>query len=429
MHDDFVETIAANVKQDVPILGCINKELSELVKNDSGDTVSVALPDYGIVTKGKSFYANGNVTTLGTITALQVKQGKVDVTLENQKIGATYDVLEKTLKIYDKKRQIEDTRISNLARTINAEIFKTVLSAAHSSIVGPIGFTELSEAIAYVDESCVGDKTSGMLSPLLNNTIAASGNQKFAHTTLGKDLYKGIIGNWQDCEFFKSADAGSMKLGNKAAQEFAFSGNVANVEDGATVLNLSGITFGGADFVTIPKGTPIIIGSGDAKVPGSIDSPFTMSSVYGEDTRITRTFVVTEDAKITAGNARVKIAQVWLNSKIEDEFTRAEAAVPNTFYTADATQDNLKFICPLLYGAKYALGAVFASKSVAFASAQPREFTNCVSKSTSLDGELNVRSSVWTDGADAQEGWRVDVLWGCAPLYGTGAVALYAQIA
>jgi hypothetical protein len=343
-------------------------------------------------------------------------------------------LLEKTLKLYTQESQISEPRISNLARTINAEVFQCVFTAAHSSIVGPIGFVELAEAVAYVDESRVGDSNAGMLSPLLNNSVAASGANKFANSSLagpsGNDLnlYKGVLGEWMDAMFFKSADAGSIKLGSAAAQAFAFSGNVANVADGDDALKLSGITFGGSALGVIPAGTPIVIGTGNAATAGSIESPFTVSSVYGEDTQVMRTFVVLADTPIANGSANVPVAPIYLNSVVAGDLAASQAAVPNTFYTGDAAQSSLTFICPLLAGAKYALGAVFASKAIAFASAAPRPFATGDSTSTTIDGELNIRTSIVTDGREGMDVWRVECMTGQAPLYGAGAVALYGQI-
>jgi hypothetical protein len=432
MTQEFAETIAATIKRDIPILEYVNKELSDRLESGSGATVSVLVPNFGKVSKGASFLAEGatNVQTLGTIADLNVQVDKVPVTLQISKVGASYDLLEKTLKLYTKDSQISEPRISNLARTINAEVFKCVFTAAHSSIVGPIGFEELAEAVAYVDESRVGDENAGMLSPLLNNTIAASGANKFAHPRLGLELYNGALGSWMDAEFFKSADAGNIKLGNNQAQAFAITGNVANVTDGASTLALSGITIGGTGntLTVIPAGTPIIIGSGNPAQAGSINSPFTVSNVYGDDTQIIRTFVVMENATITAGAANVKVAPIYLNQNVAGTVTRSAAAVPNTWYSGNAAQANLTFICPLLAGAKYALGAVFASKSIAFASASPRPFANADSSTTTLDGEINARTSIVTDGREGQDVWRVDTLYGMAPLYGTGSVALYGQI-
>jgi hypothetical protein len=82
----------------------------------------------------------------------------------------------------------------------------------------------------------------------------------------------------------------------------------------------------------------------------------------------------------------------------------------------------------LLAGAKYALGAVFASKAIAFASAPIRPFANAESTTTSLDGEVNARTSIITDGREGEDIWRVDTLYGMSALYGAGAVALYGQI-
>jgi len=449
MTQEFAVTIAATIKQEIPVLEYVNKELSKLLVGGSGDVVSVLMPNFGKVTKGASFLANGatTVSTLGTITALAVQVDKCPVNVGITKVGASYDILEKTLKLFTKESQIKEPRLSNLARTINQEIFKCVQTASHSAIVGPIGFNELAEAVAYVEESRVGDEVAGMLSPLLNNTIAASGANKFANPTLGKELYKGLLGNFMGAEFFSSADAGSLRLGTKAAQEFAIEGDVATISDKDDTLTLSNLTFGGGNTLTfIPAGTPFVVGEGDATVAGSIVSPFTMSSVYGKDTQVLRAFIATvnpatidEDNPdspssgswpITGGSAVVGVAPIYLNQDVNNVVTPSVAAVPNTWYTSDEAQGaTMPIICPLLAGAKYALGAVFASKAIAFASTALRAPAGGVdTSSTTLDGELNIRTTVSWDGKEGEDLWRVDSCYGMAPLYGAGAVACYGQI-
>ena len=440
MTQDFAETIAATIKREIPILEYVNKELSELLSSGAGDTVNVLVPNFGKVSKGASFIddSSSNVQTLGSIADLTVKVDKIPVRLNIAKVGASYDLLEKTLKLYTKESQVNEPRISNLARTINAEVFKCVMTSAHSSIVGTIGFPELAEAVAFVEESRVGDENAGMLSPLLNNSIAASGSNMFANENLAApsgtemNLYKGVLGEWMDVMFFKSADAGNIRIGTAPANVFALSGTCAKVTDGAKTLSLTGISFP-AGVTAIPAGTPIVIGGGTAGIPGSITSPFTVSSVYGDNTQIIRTFVVREDAIITgatgSGTATVKIAPVYLSKDIAGTVTESDAAVPNTWYvTSSAEPNQYQFICPLLQGAKYALGAVFASKSIAFASAAPKPFANADSSTSTLDGEVNVRTSLMSDGREGADLWRVDCLYGMDALYGAGAVALYGQI-
>jgi len=448
MTQEFGETIAATLKRDVPILEYVNKELSSRLVSGSGDTVMVFVPNYGKTSKGASFNpasAGTNKQTLGSITDLNVQVDSVPVKVQITKVGASFDFLEKALKLFTLKSQVEDPRISNLARTINAEVFKCVQSAAHSSIVGSIGFAELAEAVAYVDESRVGESTAGMLSPLLNNAIAASGAAKFANQNLAGpsgtnlNLYKGVLGEWMDAMFFKSADAGSIRLGSTQANAFALSGNVANVADGATSLSLSAITFGGSTLTKIPAGTPFIIGSGTAG--GAISSPFTVSNVYGENTNVMRTFVALPNPNTPDGSwpivssgspatysATIGVAPIFLNSVVNDVLTPSSAAVPNTFYTGASAQASLTFLCPLLAGAKYACGAVFASNAIAFASAAPRPLATADSTASTIDGELNIRTSLVTDGTEGADIWRTECITGQSPLYGAGAVAIYGQI-
>jgi len=437
---EFARTINATVEVDIPILEYVNKKLSDSLESGSGATVSALVPNFGKVRRGVSMLGTGtaNVPTLDNLPNLRVQVDKVPVQVDVVGIDASYDLLEQTLKLFTKDSQIREPRISNLARTINKDVFQCVLTAAHSSIVGQIGFPDLGEACAYVDESRVGEENAGMLSPLLNNSIASSGANKFAHPKIGTDLYRGVLGSYCGADFFSSADAGAIKIGNSqgASPAFAFSGNVqtASLADGSTSLQLTGITFGGGNTLTaIPKGTPIVVGSGTAGTAGSITSAYTVSSVYGEDTQVIRTFVVLETAPITGASgsatATVQIAPLALNQRIGSTETLTTKAVANTWFNANASPGPTQpFICPLLAGTKYALGAVFASKSIVFASAAPKPFANADSQTYSLDGHISSRTSIVTEGIQGQDIWRVDVMYGMKALYGQGAVALYGMI-
>jgi hypothetical protein len=429
--NEFVQCIAATIAKDIPMAreGRINNTLSGLLKSGSGDTIDVLIPNFGIVTEGESFFdeSNPNVQTLSSIEALDVKTDKVPVKVGIKKVGASWDQLDVALRMSDKEELIDEPRISQLASRINMDIFSTVFSSAASAIVGPIGFPELGDAESYVKSSRVGDKYSGVLSPTLNNQVASSGQQRFGHSSIGKDLYNNVIGSRGPVEYFENPDAAVLRLGVGYEEEFALSGDVATINDGATELVISNVKFGGAAFGIIPKGTPFVIGSGNAKVAGSIDSPFTMSNVYGDDLQIARTFVALEDTRIIEGGARVKVAPIWLKSKIGDNVTRSKFNVANTFYTGNASQSNLKIMTPLLYGAKYNLGAVFASKCAAFASCGLRPFATAKCSTTSFEGEINVRTSLETKSEQGRDLWITAVCYGISPLYSQGCTALYAQ--
>jgi len=479
MTQDFAETIAATIKKEIPVLEFVNKDLTNKVASGGGDVVSVIVPNYGRVGEGASLIGNGGrggaanvfnldpnvnatdftgtngwvggVPTAQSLADLQVITHKVPVTLRIRHIAASYDLLEKTLKLYTQNTQIREPRLSQLASYVNKDVFFNVFISAGSSIVGSIGFLELADAVAYVDESRVGDETNGVLSPLLNNSIAASGANKFAHSRIGSDLYDGVLGSWMDADFIKTADAGSIKIGTRGATDsFAFTGTVLPVADGANTLTLT-VDTPAAGY--IPAGTPLVIVETAAladlstSAAGQIDSPYTVASVYGDDTQISRTFVVmpndgsTGNAGIggnytiggnAGGTTIVRIAEVRLATKSPAGIMlNTSLAVPNTFRATPTANvpASYSFVCPLLTGYKYALGAVFADKCIAFAGASLKPFGgNTDTQSTTLDGELNIRTTIDPLVPEGSDLWRVDTLYGMSALYGNGSVALYGLI-
>jgi len=422
MTQELAETIAATVKQEVPIVRYINSDLSDKLGEGSGEVVSVLVPGYGEISEGPSF----RDPATGQAVGMDIQVDKVTVTVKQVKTGAQLNLLEKSLQMNTFETQVAQPYSAKLAASINKDVFETVLGAAHSSIVGQLTFGELAEAVDYVNTSRVGDGIAGMLAPIARATIVNSGNNKFANPRIGEKLYRGEIGEYNGAEFFVSPDAGAMIYSTATSGvAFAFSGSVAAIADGATQLSLTGVT----NVSLVRKGTPIVIGSGDPTVSGSIQSPYTVADMFGNDTGIARTFVALQDAVVTSGAATVNIATVNLITEQADgTIVKQNGAVPNTYYNAGSPVTNTAFVCPLLANTKYYKGAVFASKAAAFASIQPKPYGgNADSAGSSLDGEVNIRVSTIPAGLDGVDRWRIDVLYGTAPLYGNGAVALYCQ--
>jgi len=442
MTQELAETIAAYTAKKIPIVERINTDLSDKLGEGSGEVVNVLVPGYNPVSEGPSF-----LNAAGQVVGMDINVSKVPVEVKQKKIGAQLNILEKSLKMNTFKTQVADPQASKLASHINTDVFRTVLGAASSSVVGQMNFGDLATAVETVATSRVGDKISGMLAPLGSSVIVGTGANKFANDKLGRQLYDGEIGEFNGAEFFKSPDAGSLIIGTLGANPaFAVSGTVAQIADGATSLQFTPAA-GAPSF--IPPGTPFVIGTGTAGVNGSIQSAYTVADVFGNDTGIARTFVALPNPNSANGNytltagtpVNIAIAQVKMVTLNTDgtvtpsssAFTNAAGTtnvenVPNTFYNANSTISVTNCICPLFSGTKYYLGAVFADKAVAFASMQPKPYASpSDSQGSNLDGEVNVLISTIPAGAEGVDRWRIDVLYGVAPLYGAGAVALYIQ--
>lgn len=416
MTQEVAETIAATTAQNIPLLGKrrINQELSSKLVAGNGDIVNVLIPGFGEVSEGPSF--------VGIEDQLNIKVDSQPVQVSIKKMGAAYDLLEKTLKLNTFKSQVAEPYGAKLASYVNTDIFKTILGAAHSSIVSQTSFNDLAEAVAYVESTRVGDEISGMLSPISKATVIGTGANKFAHTSIGEKLYKGEIGEFSGAEFFSSPDAGSLKVGTGAGvNSFAFTATAAAVNEGATSISLTGITqpTGSAAITVIPAGTPIIF---SASTSGTITSDVNVADVFGNDTGLIRTFVATADAPVTSGAATIQITPVHFTAGANT------FAVPNTYANGNDSIASGPVVCPLFYGVKYYKGTVFASKAATVASVTPKPFGgNADSVSFEMDGELGVRVSTIPGFMSGQDRWRMDIIYGVAALYGAGAVAVYTQ--
>jgi len=444
MTQELAETIAAYTAKKIPIVSRVNTDLSDKLGDGSGEVVSVLVPGYNPVSEGPSF-----VNASGQVVGMDINVSKVPVVVKQKKIGAQLNILEKSLKMNTFETQVAEPQAAKIASHINTEVFKTVLGASSAAIVGQIDFGKLADAVETVNTSRVGDKISGMLAPLAKSSIIATGANKFANDNLGRQLYDGEIGEFNGADFFSSPDAGSILIGTlETSPAYAVTGTIAQITDGATQLAFTPAS-GSPAF--IPPGTPFVIGTGTAGTDGSIQSAYTVADVFGNDTGIPRVFVAlpnpnsadgTGNYALTAGTAvNITIAQVKMvtltttGTILPSTSTNTNAAgpttaqnVPNTFYNANSSVTKTDVICPLLSGTKYYLGAVFADKAVAFASMQPKPYASpSDSKGSNLDGEVNVLISTIPAGAEGVDRWRIDVLYGVAPLYGNGSVAVYAQ--
>jgi hypothetical protein len=453
LTQEFCDTIAANIDREVPILRFINKTLSDRLEGGSGVQVSALIPNYGIVSKGPSFLTNSATTptTLGTINALKVQVDKAPVILEVMKVGASYSSLEATLQLFTARSQINEPRLSNLAKTMNQQIFQAVFTGAGSAVIGVMDSEALGQASATIDEGRVSGNIAAMISPSMNNAIVTSPQFKWYDSSLSREHYKGVLGTFQDVEFIKSADAkvggyfdndtgefqggvGVLRLGTTvpATPAFAITGSVSGgISDGQTTINITGITFGGSTLTKIPVGTPFVIGSGDPTQPGSINSAYTLSSVYSEDTGHNRVFIAMEDAPINAGSATIKVAPIYLNQKNSSGVVTAlsMAAVPNTWVTGTPTTD---IFTPLLAGVKYTLGVMLSENGAVFASSAMRPSQSGVASTTtqlsSRYNVVNVLNTIAYDGREGQDIWRAECATGISPLYSAGLLALYAQV-
>lgn len=383
MTQEFAETVLFHVKEQLPILEGtrINKKLSERLEEGSGSTVNVLVPGVNELVKGSAVDPNSNI-----------RVDKVGVVVEQYNISAPFSLKDDTLNLYTFKTQVSKPNAMKMASRINTDIFRTVcFGAANSAIV--TNLQDLAIAIATVDSSRVGSTKSAMLNPTaIAKLIGANGGGAFgwqANDRKGFDLYEGVIGEYFGCDCFKSPDAGIIT--GRAGMTGTITGGLV---DGSKALTVDGLGTG-----LIPAGTPF-------KVQG-----VAATDVYGNDIG-DRTFVTTADVVATGTGDVLPVGTI--------NMVGGAFAIPNTVGSGTA------IACPLNNGQRYAIGGIFAENAGAFASIQPAKFHGTTdSVATRIAGELNVLSSIISNGETGMQRWRFDVLYGVSSLYNAGANMIY----
>jgi len=334
------------------------------------------------------------------------------VVVTQKNISAPYTLQDETLNLYTFETQVSKPNAIKMASRINKEIFDVVGGGACTAVIGTpasgaytAGFKDLSKAIAVVESSRVGTSKSAMLHP---NAVAAiiggSANSANLFSQKGDKLYEGEIGTYFGTDCFTSPDAGAIQLGS------AISLTVGPIADGATSLN---VTAGASNGLTIPKGTPFQI--------QGVNSCDAFGDVLG-----VRTFVTTQNYTFGGASGTLPVGTIYFSRKADG--TKGDWPIPNTF-GAPITASSSTAVCPLAAGQLYGKALAFAERAGAFAAITPAPFpgTND-SVVTQFDGELNVRSSFFSNLESGMIRWRFDVLYGVSSLYGNGAAMIYIPI-
>jgi hypothetical protein len=315
----------------------------------------------------------------------------VPVVVNQWNISAPYTLQDETLNLNTFESQVSRPNSIKLASTINKAIFDTVGGGAtNASIVASLA--DLAVAIGIVDSSRVGEKKSAMTNPVSIAKIINGGpNGGFgyqANPSRGMKLYEGVIGEYFDCDVFKSPDAGTI-----TGQ--ALTGTVvAGLADGSSSLTVNGFAPG-----LIPAGTPLQI--------QGVFSTDAFGNPIGP-----RTFITTADVTATGTNDAIPVGKIYL--------VGGSFPIPNTLGQGTAIASILTA------GTLYGKGLVMAENAGAFASILPAPYpgTND-SVATKIAGELNVRSSLYSNLDSGNIRWRFDVLYGVSSLYGQGACMMY----
>jgi len=385
--------IAAHLKAETPILEFVNKEIENRFEKGGGATVDVMCVDYGSVIDTPDGDLTGQDLTTSSI--------KKPVTVRYFTNPVELTSLDQTLNLADYEEQIVKPRISLLASRINAHVIGTAVKAANSAFVVPTGqkadFQLLADAAARVRKSRIDGRLGGTFAFEVQAQITGSGQNMFsANNSLGSDLYRNKLVNYGGVDWLPSADCPIVQ--NPAA--IAGATLAAPIVNGATQITLTV-----AAGTVIKKHTPFTIAG-----INSVD-------VYGNDTGKLRTFIAAEDAVVSGTAATVIVAPVWAQ--------RTDAGFKNAT-ALGASGAAASF--PLAAGTYY-IGAVFASKAVAFGSVKPAPLLGAYeSANSNVANGLNVLMTATANGTKFTSMVRWDVLIGSEPLYQQGAVAIYVPV-
>jgi len=430
MTQEFAETVAFNVKENLPILkgGRLNQDLSNRLESGSGSVVSVLVPGVNQVTKGAA-------TRIGN-TDDQVVVNKVPVVVSQYNISAPYDLRDETLNFNTFESQISKPNAIKLASFVNKAVFQTVAGGACSAIADAaneqsatgFGFKELAKAIALVDSSRIGTTKSAMLHPsAVAAIIGNSANSANLFSSKGDKLYNGELGSYFDCECFSSPDAGTLRyatIPTFSAATLTFAPpNVSGASGQFQGTGEAVLTLTSASAVVLQALTPIRA--------TNLNVYDAFGQIMGNRTLVVAANPATADGSWSLAAGTATPVRVWAkDASISGTAIPDSNAVADGFTVTAGTITLTGATVPLQANKTYALGCVFADRAAAFASIAPAPFpgTND-SVSTTLDGELNIRSSFYSDLDQGTIRWRFDILFGVSPLYGQGACLLYVPIA
>lgn len=250
---DLVMPFGYNLEKSMPAVAGCNTELKKDFSLGSGSTVSRFIPGYGTVGSA----AKIDDANLGYADAT------IGLTVGIKNVGVALNLVQQALDVDRPEDRIYRPYAMNLAKTIQGDLCtKIALNAPSYRILtsGTASYSDLSQVLANVGNTCSQGDLTGILPPRLAAQIASSGNSYFNKSSTGKTWYQGEIGEYSMCNFYQSPDisgvvAGTHALGSGTAMRI----KTEVTANGATsfVLEVAGGTATLAG--TIKAGEPIAV--------------------------------------------------------------------------------------------------------------------------------------------------------------------------
>lgn len=377
--------VAGAVKAKAPILQFVNKELSGEFKNGDGSTVDALVPSYGVVTEGEA---------IGD-TSVSIESVPVTVTVANT--AAALGIVQRSLDIDNFDAQVAKPRGAKLAAYVNEKIFKAGFNAAEYAVASVGTFAQLGTAIAHVEGSRIDGMKAGMLNPQFKAIVTNTGINQFGNSSLAKDLYDGVIGEFNGAEFIASPDAKVITTSWVPTSGSTVSTTVSANDAYQITIADAGLTSAN----TVKAGTAFQVAGVYA-----VDA-------FGDSTGVLRSFIVIEDATAGSGSVQVKVAPLYFSGAKKN-------------CSANLTA-NAAVTTPLVANSVYYTGIVFNENAITFASAAIKPFAGCDSTTTKIEGEINVRMSAQADVNSGAETVRWDILAGAKAVHGKAIAAMYVR--
>lgn len=206
-HQMIAREAAKMLEEEAPFLANVNKgrqeEFGEAVNGyKKGDTVSIEVPEAGVVFDGAIFAGGGQAT--------DVKQSKVQLKLDTQKhIGIKFGAKEKLLDLTDFKGRILRPQMRTLASVVEADMIKRAVIAT-PNLVGTPG-TAPSTMKAFAEARAVlqrflapsGDRNA-LISSEINVNLTDEARKLFnPQATNSKAFIEGSLGRAMGSDFYE----------------------------------------------------------------------------------------------------------------------------------------------------------------------------------------------------------------------------------
>src|SRR5574343_488183 len=199
--NDKLINIAAFATAETPVLDKLKNDISNDYASGDGATVRVEVVSYPVITDGAT----------STTEDLNIKD--VDVTLGMWNTKMALGAMEKALDIESYDRQIGKPTGVSIASFINKKVIAKALATAEHATVSTGTFAQLGDLHAKIRDTKFGDDMFAFGSSYFLNTVRNSGINLFGQS-LGEQLYKGDIGDYDMVNYNASSDMPSFVISN-----------------------------------------------------------------------------------------------------------------------------------------------------------------------------------------------------------------------